>query len=634
MPIGNQRMFYNVRKHLVSAVAAAMFLASVSACHAQADPAKSGSGGTEAKKAAEAAPAPDGSDERPEYDLFRNVAPGTRSPEPVRSTPSPERHTPTSVRPTPPPTPPVRPTPVSTPAPEAAPVQPSVQPTPEGTPDPETEPVEPPVQPTPEGTPALGAAPVQPSAVDPVVELYRKSLPGIVRVVVKRGDEVVYGSGFILGGKGVIVTSFHLIEGAVRGVVTFHDGTNHLVEGVLAFDVKQDLALIKVDVGEMVLQPLALTLDPPTVGAKVLAMSNPEGFFGTVAEGRVTDVCTGDKVRERYAALAADMVAAGEVEWVMTDAMISVGNSGGPLVAENGKVAGLAVWSWQADDLSPRIGFATSARKIMDLVGRAELTPKPLETLTTEQFGETPAKEAVLARQASRTALKFGADWKPVGKIPQATVAQDIGLVLSSTRCRRCTGTGTVTIDVVRDVGGNPALSSIKRHVSKDIPCPDCGGSGQLITELTYVRLVRMVESLVQLDTRSLKGDVLKRTQDAARDVLAKVAAGSPPELWTKGQLPSPSANGTAPAIGRPAVFYATLIATFTKGGKRISLARAQADDKPVLVCLPDGCEPVFGRPCLIAGIGAGIVTIQTEQGIYRERGVEAFACEPVPAGR
>ncbi|HOI54924.1 MAG TPA: trypsin-like peptidase domain-containing protein [Phycisphaerae bacterium] len=570
-----------------------MIVAAASACYAQADAAKPGNGGTETRKDAEAAPAPDGSDERPEFDLFRNVAPGTRSTDPVRPTPSPERYTPTPVCPTPS-TSPVRPRPVDTPAPE----------------------------------------PVPPPAGDPVVELYRKSAPGIVRIVVKRGDEVVYGSGFILGGKGVIVTSFHLIEGASRGVVTFHDGINLLVDGVLACDVKQDLALIKVDVGDMALQPLALALDPPTVGSKVLALGNPEGFFGTVADGRVTDVCAGDKVGEKYTALASDMVAAGEVEWVITDATISVGNSGGPLVGEDGKVVGLGAWSWQADDLSPRVGFAASARKIMDLVGRAELTPKPLEALTAEQFGEAPAKDAVATRQASRTALKFGSDWKPAGKLPQGKVAQEIGMVLSSTRCRRCTGTGTVTIEVLREGGGNPAFSGVKRHVSKDVPCPDCGGSGQLITDLTYVRLVRMVDSLGQLNTQSLSGDSLKRTLDAARDVLAKVAAGSPAELRTKGQLPSPSADGTTPAIGQAAVFYGTLLTTFTKGGKRISLARAQVDGKPVLVCLPDGCEPVYGRPCLIAGLSAGVVTVQTEQGIHRERGVEAFACEPVPAGR
>ncbi|MBN2582992.1 MAG: trypsin-like peptidase domain-containing protein [Planctomycetes bacterium] len=525
--------------------------------------------------------------ERPEYELFHNVAPGTTSN---------NRSTTTTT------------TPRYTPSPRYAP---SSQPT---------------YAPTPQPT-------IAPQTGDPIVNLYRKSLPGVVRLVIKRGDDVVYGSGFILGGKGIIVTSFHLIEGASRGVVTFHDGVNLLIEGVMAYDVKQDLAILKVDVGDMVLQPLTLSMDTPTVGSKVIALGNPEGFFGTAAEGCVTAVCSGDKVAEKHASLSSDMVADAQAEWVMTDALISMGNSGGPLVSDEGKVVGVSAWTWQADDLSPRVGFAASSRKIMDLVSRAELTARPLDTLAAEQFGKLPAQDMVDSRQQTRTAMKFGADWRPEGKLAQNKVAQEIGLVLSSLRCRKCSGTGTITIEVLRSESSNPAFAGIKRHIPKDVTCPDCGGSGQLITELTYLRLVRMTESIAQMNTRAISEDSLQRTLDAARDVLAKVAAGSPAELRTKGQLPT-AADGVEPPIGQAAVFYATLSAKHTKAGKRIAQVRTLIGGKTVLVRLPAGYDPPVGRTYLISGLSAGTVTIQTDDGIFREMGVEAFGFEGIPAGK
>ena len=469
-------------------------------------------------------------------------------------------------------------------------------------------------------------------APHPVARLYEEAIPGVVRLVVKHEDGVGYGSGFVIGRKGFIVTSYHVIEGASRGVVTFCDGQNRLIVGVLGYDTRQDLALIKVDPGEMTLQPMTLSMTPPAAKTKVLAVGDPQGFFGTLTLGAISGTYKGDRVAADYRKLREDMVADPETEWVLSSAKVSAGNSGGPLMTSDGKVVGVNVWTWSADvEVGPEVSFAASARKVMELIGKAELKPQPLKDVATKEFGKLPTQKMVEAKRSARTGFDFAQDWRSGKPQPRTKVSQSIARAQDGIRCRRCSATGTIEVEEIRDEGSSPLLGNRKRHVTRVVTCPECSGAGIQVTELSYVRLLQMTESVMNINSRPMTDESLARTREAAREVFKKVVGTKNLSRADCVGAPTQALNWDKPTVGKPVVFYGFLTATFGKAGKTIALMRTHDTGKTVIILLPEGSEAPSHTWHLVGGLTVGMVTIRSDQGVHRHRGVEAFAVEPAP---
>jgi serine protease Do len=135
------------------------------------------------------------------------------------------------------------------------------------------------------------------------------------------------GSGFIVDSKGVILTNYHVVDGADEVDVYFKDG--HKVSSRdIKTDPKTDLAIVRVDAKE----PLpALELGDSSqmeIGDRVLAVGAPFGLSGSVTAGIVSA-----KGRNLHMNMYED--------FIQTDAAINPGNSGGPLVNLEGKVIGI-----------------------------------------------------------------------------------------------------------------------------------------------------------------------------------------------------------------------------------------------------------------------------------------------------
>ncbi|NRQ38715.1 trypsin-like serine protease, partial [Nonomuraea sp. NN258] len=151
-------------------------------------------------------------------------------------------------------------------------------------------------------------------------------LPSVVSVDVGRGT----GSGFVVDGRGHVVTNAHVVSGAAEVTVVLHDG-RRLPARVLGADDAEDLAVLVVDAAA---SPPAATLGRSadlSVGDQVLAIGSPLGLSGTVTAGIVSaldrEVRLGGGARRTAA--------------VQTDASINPGNSGGPLVNARGEVVGV-----------------------------------------------------------------------------------------------------------------------------------------------------------------------------------------------------------------------------------------------------------------------------------------------------
>ena len=141
------------------------------------------------------------------------------------------------------------------------------------------------------------------------------------------------GSGFVVDENGTILTNAHVVDGANRVTVRFTEDGDPVDAEVLGVDTSTDLAVLKVDPGDVDrLDPLPLgDSSKVQVGDPVVAIGNPFGFTRTVTTGIVSAL-----QREIQAPNGFPIR-----NVIQTDASINPGNSGGPLLDADGRVIGI-----------------------------------------------------------------------------------------------------------------------------------------------------------------------------------------------------------------------------------------------------------------------------------------------------
>jgi S1-C subfamily serine protease len=162
-----------------------------------------------------------------------------------------------------------------------------------------------------------------------VPALVQQVIPSTVTIECGTG----FGSAFLLSTLGisqlpteVLVTNDHVIrECLTTGVVTVRGERGLSQHNIVATDRQNDLALI--DPAGLVL-PALRAAPEPVVGQWVLAVGSPLGYEDSISPGMVTNIQPED--------------------WIISiNAVFAPGNSGGPLVDNQGRVLGVnfAVWS-------------------------------------------------------------------------------------------------------------------------------------------------------------------------------------------------------------------------------------------------------------------------------------------------
>jgi serine protease Do len=135
------------------------------------------------------------------------------------------------------------------------------------------------------------------------------------------------GSGFVYDNRGHILTNNHVVDGAEKISVTFHDGTEATAT-VVGTDSKADVAVIKVDNSSYPPLPRGDS-GKLKVGELVMAVGSPFELSQSVTTGIIS-------------ATERNEVGINEYEsFLQTDAPINPGNSGGPLVNMSGEVIGV-----------------------------------------------------------------------------------------------------------------------------------------------------------------------------------------------------------------------------------------------------------------------------------------------------
>ena len=208
------------------------------------------------------------------------------------------------------------------------------------------------VSPPAEGADRDGAGP-------PVREVYMQSRPGVVSVEVASSEQgPVGGSGFVLNEQGYIVTNQHVVEGAEEVSVRFASGVREEAE-IVGEDPSTDVAVVKVDASEGLLEPLTLG-DSSTVGVgePVIAIGNPLNVGISVTTGIVSGVGRPIKAPNGYTIDDA----------VQTDAAINPGNSGGPLLNSRGTVIGVNAQIASESGGFEGVGFAIPINTVKSAV--------------------------------------------------------------------------------------------------------------------------------------------------------------------------------------------------------------------------------------------------------------------------
>lgn len=154
------------------------------------------------------------------------------------------------------------------------------------------------------------------------------------------------GSGFLVS-PNIVATNYHVIENSYSGYVKLvNQDTLYEIEGVVGYDVQKDLALIKIsnNIGKEV----SYKSSSVDIGQKIFAIGNPLGLEGTISDGIVSGLRSVDGVN-----------------MLQISAPISPGNSGGPVVDENGDVIGVATYTYAEGQ---NLNFAVPVKYVRELL--------------------------------------------------------------------------------------------------------------------------------------------------------------------------------------------------------------------------------------------------------------------------
>jgi serine protease Do len=151
------------------------------------------------------------------------------------------------------------------------------------------------------------------------------------------------GSGFIVSDDGYILTNYHVVSQAKKVKVTLTDG-RAFEANIIGTDPETDLAVIRIDAHSLPFLQLADS-DALQVGDWVVAISGPVGLNHPFAPGIVTA-----KGRSGLGLAAYE-------DFIQTDAAITVGSGGGPLLNLDGRVVGINT-AIKDDRPGARISFA------------------------------------------------------------------------------------------------------------------------------------------------------------------------------------------------------------------------------------------------------------------------------------
>ena len=188
-----------------------------------------------------------------------------------------------------------------------------------------------------------------------IADLVEETAPGLVYIEIKDGGVRDYytgqpitvsnGSGFIVDSNGLILTNAHVVINKPRASIQVRLQDGRVFTGVVEdVDVKSDLATVRINCSNLPKMKLGTSKDTRP-GEWVIALGSPLALSNTITTGVVSNIARPPNelgLRDKDIG-----------EYIQTDATITFGNSGGPLINLDGEAIGI-----NSMKVSPGISFA------------------------------------------------------------------------------------------------------------------------------------------------------------------------------------------------------------------------------------------------------------------------------------
>jgi serine protease Do len=184
-------------------------------------------------------------------------------------------------------------------------------------------------------------------------DIYSKAAPGVVGVLSEMNRSGATGTGMVIREDGYILTNHHVVDEAHTITVVLPDGTE-LEARLIGSDYLSDIAVLKVSRTGLSIVELGSS-DVMVTGAKCYAIGNPLGMElqNTFTDGMISainrDIVISDP---RYGEISMTVL--------QTNCAVNPGNSGGPLLNDQGQVIGIVSSKIMGDFTSTveGLGFA------------------------------------------------------------------------------------------------------------------------------------------------------------------------------------------------------------------------------------------------------------------------------------
>jgi putative serine protease PepD len=228
---------------------------------------------------------------------------------------------------------------------------------------------------------------VSSTAASTATQIYQRDSSGVVSIKAVTSEGEDSGTGIVLNDEGLILTNDHVVAGA-SSIVAGPGKSSSVTRPakLVGEEANDDLALIKIDPSGLSLKPLHLVSSSSLqVGDSVYAIGNPYGLNETLTRGIVSAL-------DREIAAPNGSKISGAIQ---TDAALNPGNSGGPLLNEQGEVIGVnsqiasdAARTEGSQPGSTGVGFAIASNLVASAVKKIE-AGEGVSSTSTQNPGQT-----------------------------------------------------------------------------------------------------------------------------------------------------------------------------------------------------------------------------------------------------
>ncbi|KNY24895.1 DUF5050 domain-containing protein [Pseudobacteroides cellulosolvens] len=199
----------------------------------------------------------------------------------------------------------------------------------------------------------------------------------LIKTFDENGEPIGSGTGFNIESSGIIVTNYHVIKGAFTIKCSIDKTKTYDVDYVLNYNTLRDIAVLKVkNASNLPVLDLGDS-DKLELGEEVVAIGNPLQLQNSVTTGIVSG-----ELRTIFG-----------VSYIQTDASISPGNSGGPLINSYGEVIGITTMSISD---SQNINFAVPINSVKKLFPTASIIPLSAASSVDEAYEESEPNNTIL----------------------------------------------------------------------------------------------------------------------------------------------------------------------------------------------------------------------------------------------